>query len=384
MDDLADTLSRLRAAWMAGRAARPHCPDAWLDAVGDGPQAELALAALAGQGLQAAFRPVPPNTLTARETLPALALPTMPDELRPRARRLLAAHPWLIHHVLAFLAARGVTMHPFDWLPGKRVEGLPPVYAPWVAWVSGAPSQARPAPNPARADTAVLATELAAMLELKTAGLLRQRKYVGIPPLKTAPQNTRRLALFAQTPFAKLAEALGVKPSDLVQLAPQGAEPGIAAYAAMVAATGSPDEQRQLLAAMLADEECPLAAARLLTATLDQQHAASLLPQILRRETAPGFKHALELANNALGLATLTHITAAPGYELWHQHLAAPETERQAKAAAGAGLAALGLLANAQAAASLLGTCLAAGLSPADPKLDALQLNTALNPETTV
>ena len=151
----------------------------------------------------------------------------------------------------------------------------------------------------------------------------------------------------------------------------------------MVAATGSPDEQRQLLAAILADEDCPLPPARLLTATLDQHQAAALLPQILRRETAPVFKHALELANHALGLATLTQITAAPGYELWLQHLAAPETEPQAKGAAGAGLPALGLLANAQAAASLLETSLAAGLSPADPKLDALQLNIALNPETT-
>ena len=222
MDDLAETLSRLRSAWMAGRAGRPHCPGAWLDAVGDGPQAELALAALAGQGLQAAFRRVPPGTLTARETLPALALPTMPDAQRPRARRLLSAHPWLIQHLLVFLAARGVTMHPFDWLPGKRVEALPPVYASWVAWVNGAPSQARPAPKPAQADTAMLATELAAMLELKPAGLLRQGRYVSIPQLKTALQNARRLALFAQTPFASLAEALGEKPSNLLQLAPKG------------------------------------------------------------------------------------------------------------------------------------------------------------------
>ena len=36
------------------------------------------------------------------------------------------AHRRLLQHVLAFLAARGVTVHPFDWLPGEAPDALPP------------------------------------------------------------------------------------------------------------------------------------------------------------------------------------------------------------------------------------------------------------------
>ncbi len=109
---------------MAGSAARKHCPPQWLPAIGDGPQAELALAAFAGQALQSVFRPAPGGPLVPGETLPVLSLPPVPDALRPRVRRLIAAHPWMIRYLLIFLAARGVTMHPADWLPAKRSDGL--------------------------------------------------------------------------------------------------------------------------------------------------------------------------------------------------------------------------------------------------------------------
>jgi hypothetical protein len=383
MDDLTDTVARLRAAWMAGGTARKHCPPDWLQAVGDGPQAELALAALAGQALHTVFRPTPGGPLVARAPLPRLAHPPVSDTLRPRLRRLLTAHPAMLPHLLAFLAARGVTMHPADWLPAKRAEALPPLYTPWIDWVNGGPVPPKSAPRAPVLDTDSLAAELAQMLELASVGLLQRRKRLNIQPLKTAPQNARRQLLFTQVPLAALATALGVTPANLVQIAPTGAEQGIAAFAAMVAATGTPEHQHTLCTAMLDDADCPLAGARLLAASLDKRQAAALLPAILRRETTPQFKLALDLAGPALGHAALPHILAAPGLALLREHLTAAEPERPAQAILSAGLTALGLLGEAKAAQSLIDTCLQAGLSPADPKLDALFLNAALTPETT-
>jgi hypothetical protein len=377
VDDLDDTIARLRAAWMAGGAALKHCPPEWLPAIGDGPQAELALAALASQALHSVFRPAPGGPLVARETLPPLAHPPVPDALRPRVRRLMTAHPWMLKHLLMFLAARGVTMHPADWLPAKRSDGLPALYAPWTEWVNGGPASPKPAAKTPVLDMPALAAELAQMLEIATVGLLHRRKRVKIRPLKTAPQNARLKLLFSQVPFAALAAALGATPADLVQTAPTGAEAGIDAFAAMVAASATAEEQRALLTAMLDDPECPLAGARPLVAALDQRQAASLLPKVLRREAAAHFKLALDLAGEALGLATLPDITAAPGYRILHDHLGA-DLERPAQAALTAGLAALGLLADAKAAQSLIDICTHAGLSPADPKLDTLHLNAAL------
>ncbi len=383
-EDLGDTLARLRGAWMAGGTARKHCPPDWLPAVGEGPQAELALAAVAGQVLRSVFRPVPGEPLVARDLLPALSHPPMPDALRPRVRRMVAAHAPMIPRLLVFLAARGVTMHPADWLPSKRTDQVPALYAPWVDWVTGGAAPPKPAARSPVLDVPGLAAELAEMVEVASVGFLHRRKRLRIPQLKTAPQNARRHLLFTQVPLAALATALGVTPSDLVRTAPAGVEPAIAAFAAMTAATGTPEDQRSLLAAMLDDPECPLTGARPLASAMDLRQAAALLPAVLRRETEPHFKLALDLAGDALGLATVPQITASPGYRILHAHFTAAEPERPAQAALAAGLAALGLLADADTAQSLIATCLQAGLSSADPKLDALQLNAALSSETSV
>jgi hypothetical protein len=240
---------------------------------------------------------------------------------------------------------------------------------------------AKPPAKPKVVDVTALAAELAAMLTLETFGLLRRRKRLNIEKLKTAAQNIRRQELFAVVPLAALAAALGTTASELVQTAPTGVDAGITAFAAMTAASGSPEEQRQLFASMLEDAECPLASARPLAAAIDQRHAAELLPAILRREQSDDFKLAVELAGEALGIATMAEIAASPAYALLQARLQADATERAAQVALGTGLTALGLLADGQAAQSLIATFLAAGLSRADPKLDALHLNVALSPE---
>jgi hypothetical protein len=379
MDDLPDILARLRGAWMAGGLAQKHCPADWAATVGAGPGAELALAALAGHALQTVFRPVPSAPLGIREPLPALALPPAADALRPRIRRLLAAHHGLLRPFLIFLAARGVSMHPADWLPAKREDRLPILYGPWAAWVNGGDALEKRAVKPRVADPA-LAAELAEMLVVATEGLLRRHKRLRIEKLKTAPQTARRLELFGLVPLSALAAALGVPETELVARAPAGAETGISAFTAAVAATGTQAQQRTLFAAILDDEDCPLAAARPVGPSLTRSETAAFLPRLLQREDSPGFELAVELAGEALGQASFAALAGAPGFAA----LSASTGETENKATGmklGAGLAALGLLAAPPAAQQIIEIYLGAGLSPADPKLDMLYLNTELTPE---
>ena len=376
MDELSNTLAQLRAAWMAGGRAQQHCPDSWR--MGEGAAAELALAALAGQALQTALRPVPGTPLAMREPLPTLALPPAPGPLRPRIRRLLAAQRGLLRPMLIFLAARGVAMHPADWLPAKREDRLPALYAPWMDWVAAGQAP-KPAPKPRAADPA-LAAELAAMLEIETTGLLRRQKHLRIGKLKTAPQNARRHELFGLVTLGALAAALGLPEAELVARAPAGVEPGIGDFTAMVAATGEPAQQRALFNAILEDRDCPLAAALPLSSGLTRVEAAALLPVLLQREESAGFERAVELAGEALGQAAFEELASAPGYAALRD-LAGGTADKALGLKLGAGLAALGLLAEPGAARELIRIFAGAGLSPADPKLDMLTLNTLLNPE---
>ncbi len=379
LDALGQTLAQLRAAWMAGGLAQKHCPQDWAAVVGEGPGAELALAALAGQALQTALGPVPGAPLVAREKLPSLALPPAPDALRPRIRRLLAAQRGMLRPLLLFLVTRGVSMHPADWLPAKREDRLPALYAPWAEWVNAGEAPAKAAPKPRAADAA-LAAELAAMLEVETTGLLRRHKRLSIAKLKTAPQNARRHELFGLVTLSALAVALALPEAELVARAPAGVDTGIGAFAAMVAATGTPAQCRSLFAAILQDRDCPLAAARPLVPSLTRAEAAALLPALLQREEAPGFELAVELAGEALGQASMAELAGAPGYAALRA-LAGATEDKAAAMNLGHGLTGLGLLAQAPAARALVEIFLAAGLSPADPKLDMLYLNIALNPE---
>jgi len=381
--DLGDTIARLRAAWMAGGMARKHCPPEWLPTIGDGPPAELALAALAGQALHAVFRPAPGGPLVTRDPLPPLAHPPVPDALRPRVRRLVAAYPSMVKHLLALLAGRGFTVHPADWLPTQRSDPPPALYAPWLLWVNGGAAPPRSPAKPLVADPA-LAAELAQLLEVVSIGIVHRRKRLKIAKLKTAPQTARRLDLFAKVTLGALAAALGTTSAELVATAPTGVPPGIAAFAAMVAATGTPDEHRRLLAAMLDDPECPLAGTSPLAATLDRAEAAALLPTTLRRETTHRLTATLNLAGAACGLACLPDIEASPSYKLIRERLAAAALSspgQEAHIVLALCLTELGLVAHAQAAQSLLEMCIEAGLPPADRRLDALHLNIALTPE---
>ena len=57
--------------------------------------------------------------------VPALALPTVPEAMRPLVRRILAAFKETQRktELLDFLAARGWTTHPAEWMPAAERRG---------------------------------------------------------------------------------------------------------------------------------------------------------------------------------------------------------------------------------------------------------------------
>ena len=137
-ETMLDAMGAVLTRWTMGSAAAPAA-SFWRAELGDDPtEAELRLLALSGQFLGAAVTMEPAATLRVLPDVPALTLPTLPEPLRPLARRILAAKKQaqsgteLVH----FLAARGWTMHPADWMPAAADDDAPDVYATWRDWAA--------------------------------------------------------------------------------------------------------------------------------------------------------------------------------------------------------------------------------------------------------
>jgi hypothetical protein len=131
-------LSVMRDCWIGGGVAADLAPPEWKEIVAAAPAAdrERLLLAIAGQSLDVAFRPAAPKTLVRSAPLPRLALPVLPDQLRPLFRAALkqASDARGRMRVAALAAARGFVAHPLDWMPLASDFDAPPVYAPWVDW----------------------------------------------------------------------------------------------------------------------------------------------------------------------------------------------------------------------------------------------------------
>ena len=137
-----DAMGAVLTRWTMGSAAAPAAA-IWSAELGTEPaEAELRLLALSGQFLGVAVTAEPHGTLRVLPDIPALGLPTMPEALRPLARRILAASRETSRktELLDFLAARGFTVHPADWMPAIDDEDAPDVYAPWRDWAEIAAS----------------------------------------------------------------------------------------------------------------------------------------------------------------------------------------------------------------------------------------------------
>jgi len=137
------TLGPVLTRWTMGGAALGDAPAVWKEALA-GDEAELGLLALSGQFLGVFALPVPSGALRPLPDLPTLAIPPVPDPLRPLTRRCLKAlqSDGSQSAFIDLLAVRGYMMHPADWLPGRNDEDLPAVYAPLQDWVAGAVGRA--------------------------------------------------------------------------------------------------------------------------------------------------------------------------------------------------------------------------------------------------
>lgn len=151
-------LANMRDCWITGGMAAELAPAEWKEIVAAAPAAEreLLLLAIAGQALDVAFRPAAPKSLARRPALPALALPTLPDRLRPLFRAALrqAADARGKMRVVALTAARGFVAHPLDWMPAATSDiEAPPVYAPWIDWQADGGGKADRAPDDLTAES---------------------------------------------------------------------------------------------------------------------------------------------------------------------------------------------------------------------------------------
>ncbi|MBM7065983.1 DUF5691 domain-containing protein [Actibacterium sp. 188UL27-1] len=128
MDDLA-RFESAKLRWMSGGDV-PTAPDL------SGPAAQLRELALAGQFRQTCLRPTLPETARPVPNYPRLALPLLPENLRPIFRRLLcpAQSRDYMQALIGFMASRGVMAHPFDWLPPRDTDGYPDIYIPLAKW----------------------------------------------------------------------------------------------------------------------------------------------------------------------------------------------------------------------------------------------------------
>jgi hypothetical protein len=235
-------------------------------------------------------------------------------------------------------------------------------------------------------DTCALATELAAMVEVNTVGLIKRRIQLVLKPLKTGAQAMRRRQLFSLVSLAALARALGVTEQQLVESAPEGVLEEVDAFVTMVATSGSDASCEALLQSMLDDAKtsfayaCPLAP-RL---SMERRRMASVLA--LKRDN-DSFDTTLAFAGAALGVAPYDALLASPGYGCIRAavegSLAVQGSARaQFEQALNLSLPRIGLLLDAPGARALLEQITAWGLSPAEPRLDMLHFNAALAPET--
>lgn len=469
-ETILDTLGAVLPRWTMGTAAAPQAK-VWQAVLGDDPaEAELRLLAMAGQFLATCVVAQPPSPLQALPDVPPLTLPVVPERIRPLVRRTLAAtreaRPRT--ELLQFLAQRGWSVHPADWMPTASDEDAPDVYAPWRDWAdrsAGASSghaQAsdpltaenwdhfRPAarkvaftvlrqhdPDGARAlleaklaalgaderlrlvgvlanrlsqaDAELLgqlatgdrapkvktlsamlrarlghgsgagnedAEELCAFFEFRTKGLLRRTRVLGACPIKTAAQAARRRQLFDMVDLAAFAAALGLGADDLPALWQWGESPdadvGLVVMVARSGSDGAVEAVAQVLAAAMSGM-APL--------------AAELRPRLGTAGQAALARAALAAGETFTGVLSLAggsgmndNVIVSPAGKALLAALSANDTQTARGTAVVTGeLVALGLIASRRAAVDALERIGRNGMAAADPRLDMLRLNAALD-----
>lgn len=146
-----DAMGAVLTRWTMGSAAAPAASFWHAELGDDAAEAELRLLALSGQFLGTAVTMEPAATLRVLPDIPLLALPTLQEPLRPLVRRLLTAKKQAESgsELARFLAGRGWTMHPADWMPEAGDDDVPDIYAPWRDWASAVAESGRATQQPA-------------------------------------------------------------------------------------------------------------------------------------------------------------------------------------------------------------------------------------------
>jgi hypothetical protein len=463
-----DGLGPVLTRWTMGGGAAMLAPSEWhADLGGDPAEAELRLLALSGQFLGTLVTAEPQGELHALPDVPKLAMPPLPDTLRPLARRILEGlreTRWR-RDLLALLAARGWVLHPGDWMPAANDEDSPDVYAPWRDWAAGAAATdtARHAPedsltaetwddywpaargvalsqlrrrDPAAATAlfaarfggenadarlrllgllatglsdadrpfleslagdrapkvkalaaALLArlghgpalgeeaTELAGFFELRTKGLLRRTRVIGVHPLKTTAQRTRRYTLFGAVDLGAFAAALGFAPDELVATWPWGEDPQADhGLIDMVERTGTDDLVAALCTLLGGAVRLDVSGILTLQPRLNTGQRDQLARQVLRA-TGGTFHTALGIVGGGAAIDGAIDTTA--GAALLTALGSAEDAARRADLIAE--IQALGLIASRTAAQAAIERLGRTGLLAADPRLDLLRLNAALD-----
>lgn len=237
------------------------------------------------------------------------------------------------------------------------------------------------------ADTSELATELAAMVELRKVGLIKRRMQLAIKPLKTGAQAARRRELFGLVSLAALASALNGSELQLVESVPEGGPPELSDFVTCAAATGSDAAVSALMEQLLENKEAPVALLRPLAERLEPEDRNTLLPRLVARDNDM-FETTLHIAGGSLGQTPLAALAASPNWAALKSNvktIASGDDAGRAEAARTLDLLLprMGLLLDPPGALALIDQVSAWGLSPAEPRLDMLHFNAVLEPEET-
>jgi len=132
------SLPAIRDRWITGGTAVTLAPPEWQQMIEGASvvERERLLLAIAGQAFDVALQPAAPSMLTMRPALPVLALPGVPERLRPLFRSALkvAQGARSRRRVVLVAEARGFVANPMDWMPAASDVDAPRAYAPWVDW----------------------------------------------------------------------------------------------------------------------------------------------------------------------------------------------------------------------------------------------------------
>ena len=221
--------------------------------------------------------------------------------------------------------------------------------------------------------------ELAETLEIK-GGMLRSRT-LGPKKLKNNAQRMRRNALFAQVSLAHLAGAVGLSPEEAVALWDIGrdihATPG---FVEMVAASGADGLPGALALRLFGGGQGALISEDLI-ARLSAGERAGIAPLAIARDDFR-FSQSLDMAGDALGCHPMSVLEKSDALRTLITALKTAigkaDEDWRANASLADGMRALGLLADREAAVALLRRFTGLGLIAADPRLDMLHLNVAL------